>query len=223
MRYYGIVCAAAFTAIVVAPDAARGQPRAPNDVSGEAFGLLVKKVGNPGVGRTPTATLVRGVRLSKAEHGPFGTPPGLARLTATRMGVSTSGVVGKNAATAQGKSSVTKVDILGGIIKAEHVMAVASSAGNGRKASSNAKGSQILGLVVNGVSMGDVTPAPNTNISIPGVGLVILNEQTATGDGVTTTGLLVNMIHVVLKDPLTGATTDDIIVGSAKSGSSFSR
>jgi len=66
---------------------------------------------------------------------------------------------------------------------------------------------------------------------LPGVGYVVLNEQIPTGDGVTSSGLTVNMIHVYLQsitggivDPLTGqgiggitTTTGEIIVGSATS------
>jgi len=46
---------------------------------------------------------------------------------------------------------------------------------------------------------------------------VVLNEQQITGDGVSSSGITVNMIHVVLQDVLTGLTTGEIIVGSAKS------
>jgi hypothetical protein len=50
---------------------------------------------------------------------------------------------------------------------------------------------------------------------------VILNEQIASGDGVHTSALTVNMIHVVLSDPLTGTITADIIVASAHSDVNF--
>ena len=77
--------------------------------------------------------------------------------------------------------------------------------------------------MVNGVSVDD--PAPNTTMALPGVGYVILNEQIPTGDGVTTAGMTVNMIHVVLQQPILGLlgqvigyqTVGDIIVGSATS------
>jgi hypothetical protein len=57
------------------------------------------------------------------------------------------------------------------------------------------------------------------------VGYVLLNEQRPTGDGVTTSGLTVNMIHVVLQQPILGLlgqvvgyqTVGNIIVGSATS------
>ena len=72
--------------------------------------------------------------------------------------------------------------------------------------------------IVNGVSVDD--PAPNTRLDLPGVGYVVLNEQVPTSGGIT-----VNMIHVVLQQPVLGVlggvtgyqTTGDIIVGSASS------
>ena len=68
-------------------------------------------------------------------------------------------------------------------------------------------------------------PAPNTRVDLPGVGYAVLNEQSLTGDGVTTSGITVNMIHVVLQQPILGflgqvigyQTVGNIIVGSATS------
>ena len=83
---------------------------------------------------------------------------------------------------------------------------------------SNAEGSSLANLVVNGVQVSD--PAPSTRMDLPGVGYVVFNEQIPTGDGVTSSGITVNMIHVVLQQlGLFGyETTGEIIVGSASSG-----
>ena len=79
--------------------------------------------------------------------------------------------------------------------------------------------SMLLGVVVNGVPLAadDATPAPNTRTDLPGVGYVVLNEQTVTGDGVHSSSMTVNMIHVYVRDALTGVTTGEIVVGSAQS------
>jgi len=107
------------------------------------------------------------------------------------------------------------VNILNGLITADGVVAMASSTvGN-----SNAEGSSLANLVVNGVQMDD--PAPNTRVVLPGTGYAVLNEQIP-----TTRGITVNMIHVVLQQPIldlfggvTGyQTTGEIIVGSASTG-----
>jgi hypothetical protein len=111
---------------------------------------------------------------------------------------------------ADGVSSATlgQVSILNGLITANGVVAMASSTIE----NSNAEGSSLANLVVNGVQLSD--PAPNTRVNLPGVGYVVLNEQIATSDGIT-----VNMIHVVLQRVVLGVsqTTGNIIVGSASS------
>ena len=106
------------------------------------------------------------------------------------------------------------VSILDGLITADGVVAMASSTID----NSNAEGSSLANLVVNGTQVSD--PEPNTRLDLPGVGYVVLNEQIGTAGGMT-----VNMIHVVLQEPVldllgvvTGyRTTGNIIVGSASS------
>ena len=98
---------------------------------------------------------------------------------------------------------------------------MATSYANGVTATSESNGSALVGLVVSGVSYADAPPAANTQVSLPGVGYVVLNEQILVGDGARNTGLTVNMIHVYLTDPATGAPTGDIVVGMAKSAASL--
>lgn len=114
---------------------------------------------------------------------------------------------------AMSSATLGSVRILEGLITADGVVALASSTvGN-----SDAAGSSLANLVVNGVGMDD--PAPNTRVNLPGVGYVVLNEQIQSSDG----GITVNMIHVVLQQPIVGVlgavvgmeTTGEIIVGSA--------
>ena len=106
-------------------------------------------------------------------------------------------------------ATLGQVSVLSGLITADGIVAMASST----LGSSNAEGSSLANLVVNGVQLDD--PAPNTVVSLPGVGYAVLNEQIATAEGIT-----VNMIHVVLQQTVLGVTrnTGDIIVGSASSG-----
>src|SRR5438477_5790712 len=118
---------------------------------------------------------------------------------------------GADASDAGSSATLGKVSILNGLITANGVVAMATSTIN----SSNTDGSSLANLVVNGVQVSD--PAPNTRMDLPGVGYVVLNEQIPTGDGVTSSGITVNMIHVVLLDALTGVQTGEIIIGSASS------
>lgn len=119
-----------------------------------------------------------------------------------------SGLADGSWSDAVSSATLGTVNILNGLITADGVVAMASSTlGN-----SNAEGSSIGNLVVNGVQLGD--PAPNTRVDLPGVGYAVFNEQIATAGGIT-----VNMIHVVLQQVglLGTETVGDIIVGSASS------
>src|SRR2546426_4832592 len=125
---------------------------------------------------------------------------------------------GTDASDAVSSATLGQVSILNGLITADGIVAMASSTVDGGGANSNAEGSSLANLVVNGVQVSD--PAPNTRMDLPGVGYVVFNEQIPTGDGVTSSGITVNMIHVALQQlGLFGyETTGEIIVGSASSG-----
>jgi len=145
----------------------------------------------------------------------------------------TSGEIGAAEAGAQSTSSAASVNILNGLITADEVVANVMSSVGQSGAFSAADGSTFTNLAIAGVGSlsGDSPVTPNMNISLPGVGYVVLNEQIPSGDGVSSSGLTVNMIHVYLQNlvggilnPLTGQiiggtlqTTGEIIVGSATS------
>jgi len=143
----------------------------------------------------------------------------------------TSGELGTAESGAQSTASAASVNVLNGLITADEVVANVESSVTSSGAVSDADGSTVTNLAIAGVGSlaGDQPVAPNTNISLPGVGYVVLNEQIPSGDGVTSSGLTVNMIHVFLQS-LTGGTcvlgvctprtltnTGEIIVGSATS------
>jgi len=187
-----------------------------NSVSGEAFGISVNAAGvrvgpTPHVVLPPDGGMVRDQLLGIAV-------PNLA--ASTTLGVVTTGSIGPNTASAQSSASVENVNLLNGLVTAGIVVAMSSSTADGSTATSTSEGSALIGLSINGSSPTDVTPPPNTRISILG-GTVILNEQIASGDGVHTSALTVNMIHVVFNDQLTGAITGDIVVSSAHSDVNF--
>ncbi|MGH7699666.1 MAG: choice-of-anchor P family protein [Gemmatimonadales bacterium] len=195
-------------------------------VSGRAYGAYVN---------TPTASLDQ----SPLAVLPDATLTGGEMATASADAVSvsgtvsseflnstTTGAIGTAVTTAQSTATVADINILSGLITAQEVIAVAASGRDGTSAWSNSYGSTFEDLVVNGVAVttGDAAVAPNTRIDVPGVGYVVLNEQVRTGDGVSSSGITVNMIHVVLESTVTdllgGTTTTktgDIIVGSASS------
>jgi len=189
----------------------------PNSVSGEAYGVFAHvetAAATVTIGKTPRVVLPPEGGMDEEQVASLSIPGVVASETLT---VITSGAIGAEAASAQSSATVEQVDILNGLVTASLVVAMSSSTGDGSTATSSAEGSTLLDLTVNGVFMGDVTPAPNTTIGIPGVATVILNEQIAGGDGVRTTTLTVNMIHVVLN----GAASGEIIVASAHSDVDF--
>ena len=131
-----------------------------------------------------------------------------------------TGQFGDSGASVTATAETANLNVLNGLITAKAVVALATSYATGATAASEANGSTLLALVVNGVAYDDGPPAPNTRINLPGTGYVVLNEQIAQGDGIHTSALTVNMIHVYLTDALTGSTTGEIIVGSAQSSAS---
>jgi hypothetical protein len=137
---------------------------------------------------------------------------GAAGLTSITTGQIDSGLVSVTAS-----AEAADVNILNGLIAAKAVVALATSYANGTTATSESDGSTLLDLVVAGTSYADGAPTPNARIELPGVGYVVLNEQISSGDGVHSTGLTVNMIHVYLVDPLTGASGGEIVVAAATS------
>ena len=186
-----------------------------NSVSGEAFGISLNAAGVR-VGPTPHVVLPPDGGMVSDQLLNISVPNAAASTT---LGVVTTGSIGPNTASAQSSASVENVNLLNGLVTSRIVVAMSSSTADGSTATSTSEGSTLIGLSVNGSPPTDVTPPPNTRISIPGA-TVILNEQIASGDGVHTSALTVNMIHVVLNDP-TGTITGDIIVASAHSDVNF--
>jgi hypothetical protein len=187
-----------------------------DSATGEAYGAFAKidaQRDTVTVNRTPRAVL-RGGGMVVSRSSGINVP---GYLTTGRLTVNTTGSIDSPGSSALSTAEVDRLNILDGLVTAERAVAVSGSAGNGVTAASNAEGSGLFGLVVNGVPFGDVTPAPNTTIEIPG-GVVILNEQIPSGDGITTTALTVQMVHVVLSGDRIG----DIVVLSSSTGVTFS-
>ncbi|HEY6157316.1 MAG TPA: choice-of-anchor P family protein [Gemmatimonadales bacterium] len=201
-------------------------------VAGQAYSTYVNTpLGSSG--QSPLAVLPAVSGTDGAEADAEGSALNVVgALSSDFLNSMTSGEIGVAEAGAQSTSSAASVNILNGLITADEVVANVMSSAGQSGAFSNADGSTFTNLAVAGRSFpGDQVVAPNTNINLPGVGYVVLNEQIPTGDGVTSSGMTVNMIHVYLQsitggivDPITGqlvggtaTTTGEIIVGSATS------
>ena len=107
------------------------------------------------------------------------------------------------------------VSLLGGAITATAIKAVSISTHDGSGYHTSSAGSTFVGLKVLGVPI-SANPAPNTKISLPGVGRIVLNEQKST---ITSNGakLNVNAIHifVTVANPLSIPVQTNVIVSSA--------
>lgn len=178
-------------------------------VSGTGYGSSVRVSGLLGTTtQSPVATLPSDGGYAVGESQSFGVPNivNASWLTAVTTGSASDG----DPASSQTISEVEDVNILSGLVRAENVTAIASSYAGSAGAGSNADGSGFVNLVVNGTQF-TTDVAPNTRIDIPLVGYVVLNEQIRSGDGVSSSSIRVNMIHVRL---LNGS---EVILGSASS------
>lgn len=198
---------------------------AAQSVGGSAFGSYVNALGV--TAQSPVASLPATGGYALGETETFGVP---GAVDALWLAAVTTGAVDNGVSSSQSISELENVSVLSGLIRAANVTAVANSYRNAAGAASDAAGSGFAGLVLNGIPV-TTDVAPNTRVDLPGVGYAVLNEQSVSGDGVSSSAITVNMIHVYLQsvtggvvDPITGAlvggtltTTGEIIVGSASS------
>jgi hypothetical protein len=196
-----VAALALLSTLTLAPASAQAQWR----VSGTGSGASVRTLA--GTTQTPVATLPAEGGYATGELPTFDVANA---VEARSLNAVTTGAVDENAS-AQTVSEVENVNVLNGLVRADIVTAIASSYAGSDGAGSEADGSGFVNLVVNGTTF-TTDVAPNTRINIPLVGYVILNEQTRSGDGASSTGIRINMIHVHL---LNGG---EIVVGSASSG-----
>jgi len=196
-------------------------------VAGQAFGTYVNTP-LASSGQSPLAVLPAVAGTDGAEADAEGGTQIIANaMSSDFLNSITSGQIGPAEAGAQSTASAASINILSGLITADELVGNVMSSAGQSGAFSNADGSTLTNLVVAGVPVtsGDAGVAPNTQLPLPGVGYVVLNEQIPSGDGVTSSGLTVNMIHVFEQVPILGLlgqilgyqTVGEIIVGSASS------
>jgi len=183
-------------------------------VTGKAFGTYVKSGGV--TSQSPVATLPATGGMATGQADSYGVP---GAVDANALNAITTGAVDNKKTGAQSTSDLENITVAGGAISADVVTAVASSYFGQFSGGTDTNGSGFVNLVVNGVAI-TTDVDPNTRFDLPGVGYAVLNEQVTSGNGVTSWGVTVNMIHVFLQDALTGLTTGEIIVGSASSSAS---
>jgi hypothetical protein len=169
-------------------------------VEGDAYGTFVKVGGTIRSGKTAAIGLGGGCTFN-GQALPIHKEDSVASVSVPSLNSST-GVIHTEGDASQPSGRVvvrTKADIhdvslLAGLITADEVKAVSRTTFNGFGFQTSADGSAFVALVVNGTSIGGNVP-PNTHIALPGLGEVVLNEQTD-HEGARSASLTVNMIHV---------------------------
>jgi hypothetical protein len=152
-----------------------------------------------GVTNTNTAASVTGVLINT----------GTINTSAASESI-TGGVASTSSTTIQ------NLNALGGMITADAVTSVSTTSRDNSTGtfSTSAAGTQFVNLKIAGMAMG-ATPPPNTTITLPGVGYVVLNQQTSFV-GASKASLTVIGLHVVVTlGPNAGT---DIVVSFANSG-----
>jgi hypothetical protein len=101
------------------------------------------------------------------------------------------------------------VSLLTGMVQADAVEAASATSHDSTGFHTSSAGSAFVNLKVLGTPI-NATPPPNTTITLPGLGFVILNQQHVTKSG---RELTVNMIHVVINiaNPLIPTGTEAIV------------
>lgn len=149
----------------------------------------------------------------------------LMRLGAFASSGSLSDTVTSNhtatTASVTASSTVQSATLLAGLITANVVTATASSHATATSASSTGDAT-FVNLVIAGQLI-SAHPAPNTTISLPGLGSVVLNEQIGPVNGVNHTSISVNAIdvHITLQNSFGLPIGTRIIIAHAQS--SFTR
>lgn len=132
--------------------------------------------------------------------------------------VTTNATTSATSTKAQSQTNATTqgVDLLGGAITADAVVAQSTTSHTAAGFAVDETGSNLVHLRINGTPYA-VTVAPNTTINLVGLGTVVLNEVKSDIDHVGAS-LTVNMIHVTLTvpNPLAPVGTE-IIVSHATS------
>ena len=164
--------------------------------------------------------------------------PGVLTVLSTGLVVNTTGGTISSSAHAESNSTVNNLNLLNGLVTASTVRAKSTSDGNGASATSSGAGSFVNQLRISGVLQGQAEFAPNTTIainasvtaivgglpvSVPVTGSLVLNEQSSGGNGVTTSSLAVNYIHLNVSGSVAGQVSlnADVIVASATSSVDF--
>jgi hypothetical protein len=139
-------------------------------------------------------------------------------LTTGTIDTSVSSATTSGGIASSSSSTIEGASLLGGLVAATTVQSVSTTSRSSttHRFSTSAAGTEFVGLTVAGVPISG-TPAPNTKLTLPGVGYVILNQQTSHvyrhSANLTVIGI---HVYVTLSTPIAPVGTQ-VIVGDANS------
>ncbi len=169
----------------------------PSNSTGYTYGsMLTVPVHSTLVASGPTAPLA--VSCSTRPETITNSTASLSRGSVLRSGATNDQITTYRSATSasvQVTSKVQSVNLLGGLVTAGSVQAEASSTATVAGATSTGQGSMFTALHVASLPV-SLTPAPNTRLTLPKVGFVVLNEQLGPVNGTKASTITVNMIDI---------------------------
>jgi hypothetical protein len=200
-----------FLSLVAAslPAVARASSVLPGIMNGTAYaGYLITPLGSDVASIGPLFQVSGGTSsASSMSLGSFASTGTLIdQVTSSRTATSAS---------VQASSAIQHINVLNGLITADTVNAVASSAATATNASST-NSSTFVNLVVANQTISS-SPKPNTTIPLNGLGYVVLNEQSGPVSSATSTSISVTAIdvHVTLSNELGLPVGARLIIGHA--------
>ncbi len=138
-----------------------------------------------------------GGETKRRESDSLSAGPGGTVLKAASTRTSTFTDTTSTRAMVKNTSRTDGLNLLDGLITAGAARAVATTVADDTGVRSNDNGTEFKSLVVNGTAIAPNVD-PNTQIPLPGIGYVVLREET-TADGKDRGHINVNMIHLVVE------------------------
>jgi hypothetical protein len=185
------------------------------DFTGNAYGSEVTLAGGV-INSGPSAPVVLGCIFAGGVQrtNTIASVSALPALATGTVSTSASTTQASGMVTSKTTATIQRVNLLLGMVKADAITADSATTYTSSGFQTSAAGSGFVNLVVAGHAESGTPPA-NTTVPLPGIGYVILNQQTVSSSG---QALTVNMIHIVItvSSPL-GASGANIVVSHASS------
>lgn len=202
-------------AVVPPASAATAAPALYNH-QGYAYGTSVK-VGSV-VKSGPSAPVALGCTVGTGLHR-SNTTAGVDLSPLLRTGtVGTTADTGSSPTSSRTSARTQGARLLGGLVYGSVIKAVSTTTAGGSGLAVSGAGTNFTGLTVAGTPVA-TKAAPNTKIKLPGVGYLILNEQSRTVTA-TAASLTVNALHLVVttRNTLGAKVGTNLVVSHAVSG-----